>query len=56
LDRYDSYLDYAAAKHRIFMNQTADDIAILNADNEITAGWAAGLRARVAMFSVERAG
>ena len=25
LDRYDSFTDYAAAKHRIFMNQTADD-------------------------------
>ena len=31
LDRYDSFADYAAAKHRIFLNQTADDVAILNA-------------------------
>ena len=38
LDRYDSFLDYAAAKHRIFMNQSADNVAILNADDEITAG------------------
>src|SRR5690348_5421478 len=39
LDRYESFTDYAAAKHRIFMNQTADDIAILNADNKVTASW-----------------
>jgi UDP-N-acetylmuramoylalanine--D-glutamate ligase len=52
LDRYDLFSDYAAAKHRIFMNQTPDDLAVLNADNEVTAGWGAGLRAHVAMFSV----
>jgi UDP-N-acetylmuramoylalanine--D-glutamate ligase len=54
LDRYDSFTDYAAAKHRIFMNQTADDVAILNADDEITASWASGLKANVSMFSVKR--
>lgn len=54
LDRYESFLDYALAKHRIFMNQTADDIAILNADDEITASWAAGLKANVSLFSVRR--
>ncbi len=54
LDRYDSFTDYAAAKHRIFMNQTTDDVAILNADDEITASWASGLRANVSMFSVKR--
>lgn len=54
LDRYDSFADYAAAKHRIFMNQTADDAAILNADDAITASWAAGLRAKVSLFSVKR--
>ena len=52
LDRYDSFTDYAAAKHRIFMNQTADDAAILNADDEITRSWAAGLKANVTLFSV----
>lgn len=51
LDRYDSFLDYAAAKHRIFMNQTADDAAILNADDEITASWANGLKGTVSFFS-----
>ncbi|HMJ09138.1 MAG TPA: UDP-N-acetylmuramoyl-L-alanine--D-glutamate ligase [Pyrinomonadaceae bacterium] len=54
LDRYESFTDYAAAKHRIFMNQTADDAAILNADDEITSAWANGLKANITMFSVER--
>ena len=54
LDRYESFLDYALAKHRIFMNQTADDVAILNADDEITASWAAGLKANVSLVSVKR--
>lgn len=54
LDRYDSFTDYAAAKHRIFMNQAADDVAVLNADDEITASWARGLKANVVQFSVRR--
>jgi UDP-N-acetylmuramoylalanine--D-glutamate ligase len=53
LDRYDFFSDYAAAKHRIFMNQTTEDVAILNADNEITASWKKGLKANVVMFSVK---
>jgi len=52
LDRYEGFHGYAAAKHRLFMNQTADDVAILNADDEITASWASGLKAKVVMFSV----
>lgn len=54
MDRYDFFSDYAAAKHRIFMNQTADDVAILNADDEITASWAKGLKANVIMFSTAK--
>ena len=54
LDRYEFFKDYAAAKHRIFMNQTPDDVAILNADDEITASWANGLKANTVMFSVQR--
>ena len=53
LDRYDSFTDYAAAKRRLFMNQTSDDIAILNADNDITRSWKDGLKARVVLFSVK---
>jgi UDP-N-acetylmuramoylalanine--D-glutamate ligase len=54
MDRYESLMDYAAAKHRIFMNQSAGDVAILNADDEIVSSWANGLRAHVAQFSVQR--
>ena len=54
LDRYDFFTDYAAAKHRLFMNQTAEDVAILNADDEITASWATNLRANVVLFSTAK--
>ena len=54
MDRYESFTDYAAAKHRIFMNQEAGDVAILNADDEIVSSWASGLRAHVASFSVKQ--
>jgi UDP-N-acetylmuramoylalanine--D-glutamate ligase len=36
------------------MNQTADDLAVLNADDEIVSSWAMGLKARVTFFSVKR--
>jgi UDP-N-acetylmuramoylalanine--D-glutamate ligase len=54
MDRYESFTDYAAAKHRIFMNQAPEDVAILNADDEIVSSWASGLRAHVAQFSVKQ--
>ena len=54
MDRYESLMDYAAAKHRIFRNQTADDTAILNADDETVSSWAGGLSARVVRFSSRR--
>ena len=54
MDRYETFNDYAAAKHRIFMNQTEDDVAVLNADDETVSSWASGLRAKVMWFSVRR--
>src|SRR6202158_4225899 len=54
MDRYKSFTDYAAAKHRIFMNQVPGDLAVLNADDEIVSSWATGLRAHVTSFSVQR--
>lgn len=54
MDRYQTITDYAAAKHRIFMNQTEDDIAILNAGDQIVSSWKSGLRARVVLFSSRR--
>jgi UDP-N-acetylmuramoylalanine--D-glutamate ligase len=54
MDRYESFTDYAAAKHRVFTNQVSGDVAVLNADDEIVASWASTLRAFVAKFSVHR--
>jgi UDP-N-acetylmuramoylalanine--D-glutamate ligase len=54
MDRYDSLTDYAAAKHRVFTNQTPGDVAILNADDEIVSSWTQGLRAHVVQFSTRR--
>src|SRR4051812_17787717 len=53
MDRYETLVDYAAAKHNIFRNQTVGDVAILNADNQIVSSWASGLRAHVVPFSVK---
>jgi UDP-N-acetylmuramoylalanine--D-glutamate ligase len=54
MDRYESLTDYAAAKHNIFRNQEAGDVAILSADDEIISSWASGLRAHVTFFSTRR--
>ena len=54
MDRYDSVTDYAAAKHRVFKNQAAGDVAILNVDDPIVSSWADGLRAHVVQFSSRR--
>ena len=54
MDRYESLTDYAGAKHRIFTNQAAGDLAILNADDDIVSSWASGLRAHVVKFSVKQ--
>jgi UDP-N-acetylmuramoylalanine--D-glutamate ligase len=51
LDRHGSMENYIAAKTRIFENQTANDFAILNADNEICCGLAKGLKPQVFWFS-----
>ncbi len=52
MDRYETFTDYAAAKHRIFMNQTPEDVAVLNADDPTVSSWESGLRAQVIKFSV----
>jgi UDP-N-acetylmuramoylalanine--D-glutamate ligase len=53
MDRYETFNDYAGAKHRIFMNQTANDTAILIADDPTVSSWRSGLNARVLSFSVK---
>ena len=52
MDRYGRSRTMRAAKHRIFHNQTAGDVAIFNADDETVASWARGLEAHVVLFSV----
>jgi UDP-N-acetylmuramoylalanine--D-glutamate ligase len=52
MDRYDRMEDYEAAKLRVFGNQTADDFAIVNADDPRTAN--PPTDARVWSFSSRR--
>jgi UDP-N-acetylmuramoylalanine--D-glutamate ligase len=51
LDRHHTFENYAAAKVRIFENQTATDFAVLNADNEPCIQMAAGATASVRWIS-----
>jgi UDP-N-acetylmuramoylalanine--D-glutamate ligase len=53
LDRYDSIEDYVAAKARIFLNQTAADAAVLNADDPYVMQLAKGLKPRALHFTVK---
>ena len=50
MDRYNGFDEYAAAKSRIFMNQTADDFAVLNANDPRSAAMASSIRARSMFF------
>ncbi len=54
LDRYADVTDYYLAKARIFMNQTPEDAAVLNAEEPLIPVYAAGLRARPLLFSRTR--
>jgi UDP-N-acetylmuramoylalanine--D-glutamate ligase len=49
LDRYGSFSDYAASKERIFLNQTGEDVAVINADDPVSR--AMGGAARRVAFS-----
>ena len=52
LDRHPDVEAYAAAKRRIFENQSDDDWAVLNADDPASAAMSRGLRARPMRFSM----
>lgn len=54
LDRYGSYREYIDAKLRIFENQTADDYAVVNADDDLVREHARSLKARLVPFSRKR--
>ncbi|HKD84125.1 MAG TPA: UDP-N-acetylmuramoyl-L-alanine--D-glutamate ligase [Terriglobales bacterium] len=51
LDRHRTFENYAAAKARIFENQTAGDFAVFNADNEPCVALASQTKAQVRWFS-----
>jgi UDP-N-acetylmuramoylalanine--D-glutamate ligase len=55
LDRHVSVEDYGAAKSRIFAAQTADDWAVLNADDPPSLALADRTRARRLLFSMDGA-
>ncbi|MFB3817457.1 MAG: UDP-N-acetylmuramoyl-L-alanine--D-glutamate ligase [Candidatus Methylomirabilales bacterium] len=54
LDRYPDVEPYYAAKARIFMNQTAGDFAVLNADDPLVLERARTIRSRPLLFSRTR--
>jgi UDP-N-acetylmuramoylalanine--D-glutamate ligase len=51
LDRHHTFERYAEAKGRIFENQRAEDLAILNADDPVCVAYAKQTAARVEWFS-----
>ena len=51
LDRHYTFENYVAAKARVFENQTADDFAVMNADNPPCVAMGARTKAQVYWFS-----
>ncbi len=54
LDVHRDFAEYIAAKENIFTHQTAEDIAVFNADNDLTAEEAARAIGRARLFSRRR--
>ena len=54
LDHFGSMESYIAAKAKILDNQTADDVAVLNADDAVVAGFASRTPAKVLYFSRQK--
>ncbi len=52
LDRHGSLEAYSAAKARIFLNQQAGDLAVLNADDAPSQVFRSSVRGRLALFSL----
>jgi len=50
-DRYDQFEDYVQVKEQIFLNQTDEDYAVINADNPFTMEMASRRPARVLLYS-----
>lgn len=51
LDVHKDYVEYITAKENIFTHQSAEDIAIFNADNEVTNSFVGRERGHLRMFS-----
>lgn len=51
LDVHRDYAEYVAAKENIFTHQSAEDIAIFNADNEVTSSFTGRERGHLRTFS-----
>ena len=51
LDRHHTFANYASAKERVFENQSANDYAVLNADNEPCVKIGKRLKSQVLWFS-----
>lgn len=51
LDVHPSFEDYVDSKKNIFALQTQEDVLVLNADNDITLGFARQAKSRVSLFS-----
>ncbi len=54
LDRYPDMASYVAAKMRMFENMTSDDVAVLNAEDELVMRVTADIRPRRVLFSSAR--
>ncbi len=55
MDRYENSMEkYAASKARVFMNQTADDVLIYDADDEWTARTVSQAKSRTVGFSTQK--
>jgi UDP-N-acetylmuramoylalanine--D-glutamate ligase len=54
LDRHHTFVQYAAAKARLFETQRPGDVAILNADDPVCAGYAKDTAGQVQWFSSRR--
>ena len=54
LDRHHTFENYTAAKRRLFETQRAGDVAVLNAEDPVTASFAGATAAAVRWFSSKR--
>ena len=53
-DRHHGFENYVKAKARIFMNQTENDFAILNADDKNVLKAGEGIKSKILFFSMEK--